>query len=314
MGMLKKNYSAMEQKITVLEMEVQSLQKIKTSKSTGGKSGELNKSSNSNKTFGRRPDLGHSKNVFSVSMQVKKMKENSLYPVKLPDITSQSQEVHLSGKEGETDRLSLNESGMWVGRQTQITQLPESKYFHSTVDHHKGNINKLQVVAQVHRPDIHSEGTILTIKEDRNIKNTISNKKPPCTAKLLEQGDTYEKFLERNSEIQCKTNWLHSKNFFSKADSEDEERPLSTVTSLYHLPHNTLTGPASIHQRQPSEELNCCNVEENIKSGQLDNFLVLRERSESRQKTYKSMTFINSKLKKYQTLRSCNSHFYQTSH
>ncbi|XP_046658780.1 uncharacterized protein LOC124353029 [Homalodisca vitripennis] len=114
MGMLKKNYSAMEQKITVLEMEVQSLQKIKTSKSTGGKSGELNKSSNSSKTFGRRPDLGHSKNVFSVSMQVKKMKENSLYPVKLPDITSQSQEVHLSGKEGETDRLSLNESGMWI--------------------------------------------------------------------------------------------------------------------------------------------------------------------------------------------------------
>ncbi|KAG8263206.1 hypothetical protein J6590_038095 [Homalodisca vitripennis] len=59
MGMLKKNYSAMEQKITVLEMEVQSLHKIKTSKSTGGKSGELNKSSNSNKTFGRRPGLGH---------------------------------------------------------------------------------------------------------------------------------------------------------------------------------------------------------------------------------------------------------------
>ncbi|KAG8301741.1 hypothetical protein J6590_045727, partial [Homalodisca vitripennis] len=217
-----------------------------------GDGGELNKSSNSNKTFGRRPDLGHSKNVFSASMQVKKMKENSLYPVKLPDITSQSQEVHLSGKEGETDRLSLNESG--------------SKYFHSTVDHHKGNINKLQVVAQVHGPDIHSEGTILTVKEDRNIKNTISNKKPPCTAKLLEQGDTYEKFLERNSEVQCKINWLHSKNFFSKADSEDKERPLSTVTSLHRLPHNTLTGPASIHQSQPSEELNCCNVEENIKS------------------------------------------------
>ncbi|KAG8337687.1 hypothetical protein J6590_017782 [Homalodisca vitripennis] len=94
-GLLNQNYTALEQKIINLEAEIRTINKAN--------------SCNFNKTPRGKPNVGQMKNMFSISLQVQKIKDNNLYPAKSAESSPKRQEALDIEKVNEADLYNLEE-------------------------------------------------------------------------------------------------------------------------------------------------------------------------------------------------------------
>lgn len=155
---------------------------------------------------------GKIKNQFSVSLQVAKSKQAL--------ITTTEQIGNLLG----------------VDTANHIYQAPQAN---SITNNDK---NQILVEAQIHQPDSYSPPKLLKKSSRLTQENiAVGPIKPPVTAQKLEDGETYEKFFEKNTE-QIKIHTRKGGNNCKDTDDkhfEDSNRNKSPQIFLDQPPRNT---------------------------------------------------------------------------
>ncbi|KAG8265439.1 PC4 and SFRS1-interacting protein [Homalodisca vitripennis] len=168
---LKNNHYLLEQKLNRLNLDSQNRAENLTNQK---KREAVNQSHNSLK---KQKINGNSKNKFSISLQVQKIKEQTTYP-----------------KEPYNNPV--------------LTISDKQRPIPTCIPRDKGDFEVIEVEAMFHRENI------CTMPESKDYKKPAqkSNKSPPCTAKLKAPNETYQDFFDKYIEHYKATQELTTTN------------------------------------------------------------------------------------------------------